>query len=62
MQLILDGREKDVNHKGSIAKLLKKLNIRREEVVIKVNDNLAPETAEVSEKDRIEIIRVIFGG
>jgi len=62
MKLILDGRAKKVSHKGNLASLLKKLGVRREEVVVKVNGRLAPDTAEPEEKDTIEVIKVIFGG
>lgn len=62
MQIILDGREKSIRHSSSIAELLKKLEVRREEVVVKLNGKLAPETAQISSKDKVEIIRVIFGG
>ena len=62
MMIFLDGLKKPVKHIGSIAGLLKKLNVRREEVVVKVNGRLAPETAEVGIRDKVEIIKVIFGG
>lgn len=62
MRLILDGVEKAGHHKGRIALLLRKLKLRREEVVVKLNGQLAPETASIEENDRVEIIRVVFGG
>jgi thiamine biosynthesis protein ThiS len=62
MRLILDGAEKSIDHKGTISSLLKKLNIRSEEVAIKVNGQIAPETTKINADDKIEIIRVIFGG
>jgi sulfur carrier protein ThiS len=34
----------------------------REEVVVKVNGRLAPETRVLSAKDRVEVIKVVFGG
>jgi thiamine biosynthesis protein ThiS len=62
MRLILDGQNKEAQHTGSIADLLKKLKLRREEVVVKLNGELAPETVSVEESDKVEIIRVVFGG
>jgi sulfur carrier protein ThiS len=62
MRLILDGVEKAAEHEGQIALLLRKLKLRREEVVVKLNGKLAPETACIGENDRVEIIRVVFGG
>lgn len=62
MKLILDGRAREVNHRGTLTSLLKKLGVRREEVVVKVNGKLAPDTAEPEENDKVEVIKVIFGG
>jgi len=62
MLLILDDKRKKMNFKGTASQLLKKLELRREEVVIKINGKLAPETTEVNGKDRVEIIKVVFGG
>lgn len=62
MKLILDGIHKDIDHSGPVCQLLKALGIRREEVVVKVNGEVSPETADVGKKDQVEIIRVVFGG
>ncbi len=62
MRLIIDGRKKAVSHRGDIASLLKKLKVRREEVVVKLNGRLAPETASVRANDTVEVLRVVFGG
>ncbi len=62
MQVFIDGKKKNVFHQGQIGELLKKLSIRREEVVVKINGKLAPETTEISSTDKVEIIKVIFGG
>jgi sulfur carrier protein ThiS len=51
-----------VSHRGDISSLLKKLGVRREEVVVKLNGRLAPETARVRANDRVEVIKVVFGG
>ncbi len=62
MAVYLDGRRKSVTHSGPISGLLKKLDVRREEVVVKVNGKLAPETLNAKSSDKVEVIRVIFGG
>ncbi len=48
--------------KGVLCDLLPKVNLRREETVFKVNGKLVPESTHVTEKDSIEVIKVVFGG
>ncbi len=62
MKLTVDGERKLMRHSGSVSSLLKKLGVMREEVVVKVNGKLAPETREIGARDRVEIIKVVFGG
>ena len=62
MELILNNEKKDMEFKGSAIDLLKQLKLRREEVVIKVNGKLAPETTMLDGKDKVEVIQVVFGG
>lgn len=62
MQLILNNEQKRLAFSGSVAQLLNKLNILREEVVIKINGKLAPETTKICRNDQVEIIKVVFGG
>jgi sulfur carrier protein ThiS len=62
MQLIVDGERKRMRHSGSVSALLKRLGVMREEVVVRVNGKLAPETREVGARDRVEVIKVVFGG
>ena len=62
MELIVDDETRKMRHSGSVSALLKKLGFMREEVVIKVNGRLAPETHQVKAKDSVEIIQVVFGG
>ncbi len=63
MKLMLDGRKaKQIKFSGSVASLLKKIGVRREEVVVKLNGRLAPETASVGASDKVEVLRVVFGG
>ena len=62
MELIFDNRKMDMEYQGTVEELLKDLKVMREEVVIKVNGKLTPETANVGAGDRVEIIKVVFGG
>lgn len=62
MELIVDSERKRMRHSGSVSSLLKKLGVMREEVVVKVNGKLAPETHEINARDRVEVIKVVFGG
>ncbi len=62
VELIFDNTRRDVEFDGTIGRLLGELKVMREEVVIKVNGKLAPETAKVGGKDKVEIIKVVFGG
>ncbi len=62
MRLFVDGRRSGPAHGGDVSSLLKKLGIRREEAVVKVNGRLVPDTALVGGKDTVEVVRVVFGG
>ena len=62
MQLILNNETRELEFNGTAEQLLKQLNVRREEVVLKINGKLAPETTSLSESDRVEVIKVVFGG
>ena len=62
MELMIDGQRKRAAFTGTLGSLLKKLKIMREEVVVKVNGRLAPETREIGPKDKVEVVKVVFGG
>ncbi len=62
LKVEFEGEVKEVSFSGSAAELLKKLNINREEVVLKVNGKIAPEDVSLKGDEEIEIIRVVFGG
>jgi sulfur carrier protein ThiS len=62
MELVFDNRTRRMDFDGTLAALLRELNVMREEVVVKVNGKLAPETAAIRPSDRVEIIKVVFGG
>ncbi|MGB9719333.1 MAG: MoaD/ThiS family protein [Candidatus Anstonellales archaeon] len=46
--------------KGRITELLKKLKMNREEVVVKVDGKVAPESAELEGNEEVEIVRVVL--
>ncbi|HSB46772.1 MAG TPA: MoaD/ThiS family protein [Candidatus Bilamarchaeum sp.] len=62
MELFLDSRPSAMEFEGTISELLRELKVMREEVVIKVNGKLAPETSKVGKGDKVEVIKVVFGG
>lgn len=60
--IFLDDRPAGIEFQGAVSGLLKELKVMREEVVVKINGKLAPETAIVKSGDKVEIIKVVFGG
>ncbi|MBI5223269.1 MoaD/ThiS family protein [Candidatus Micrarchaeota archaeon] len=62
MQLIIDNQKTETEFSGNLSALLKKMNLMREEVVVKVNGKLAPDSKVVGPSDSVEIIKVVFGG
>ncbi len=62
VEIRVDNDKLDMEFDGTIAGLLRELKLMREEVVVKVNGKLAPETKAISQKDKIHIIKVVFGG
>ncbi|MFH0737582.1 MAG: MoaD/ThiS family protein [Candidatus Micrarchaeota archaeon] len=62
MDLVFDNIRKSRRFDGTVSDLLKDLKVMREEVVVKVNGRLAPETRKLSDSDRVEVIKVVFGG
>ncbi|MBU0591150.1 MoaD/ThiS family protein [Candidatus Micrarchaeota archaeon] len=61
-EIIVDNEKKKMKFRGTLGDLLYKLKVRREEVVIKLNGKIAPETREIKANDKVEIIKVVFGG
>lgn len=53
---------KELEFRGTIAKLLKELNINPEEVIVSVNGSLATLDSEVENKDEVRVLSVISGG
>lgn len=62
MEIELNNEKQSLEFSGTAMELLKKLKVRREEVVIKINGRLAPETTELKGGEKVEIIKVVFGG
>ncbi|MEW6723109.1 MAG: MoaD/ThiS family protein [Candidatus Micrarchaeota archaeon] len=62
MELVLDNAPKKMEFDGTVSALLRELKVMREEVVVKVNGRLAPETRKIGKGDKVEIIKVVFGG
>lgn len=62
MELIVDARSEEREFNGTISKLLQELDVMREEVVVKLNGDIAPDTAMIKPQDRVEVIKVVFGG
>jgi len=57
-----DGKKREMGFEGSVSALLKELGVQREMVVVKVNGKLAPDGKRVGEGDKVEVIRVVYGG
>jgi sulfur carrier protein ThiS len=76
MELLVDNKIKKISLAGDkdsktkttgaaetdVSLLLKKLGISQEEAIVKINSKLAPETTKIRPSDKVEVIRVVFGG
>jgi sulfur carrier protein ThiS len=62
MKITLDGRKTTVKNASSVGGLVQQLKLNNEEVLVKVNGKLAADGAEISPKDEVKVMRVIFGG
>jgi sulfur carrier protein ThiS len=62
MELVFDNRKSRMEFDGTVSGLLKDLKVMREEVVVKVNGRLAPDTRAIKSSDKVEVIKVVFGG
>ena len=62
MELKIDDEPSEMEFSGTLSDLLRELRIMREEVVVKINGKLAPETRKIKKKDKVEIIKVVVGG
>ena len=62
MKVKVNGTWQEVEFEGPVAALLKHLNVNREIVVVKVNEDIVAETETVTNTDTVEIVKVVFGG
>ena len=62
MEVSVDGRKTRVKNTDTVGGIVSLLKLNGEEVLVKVNGKLAADSAGISEKDEIKIMRVIFGG
>jgi sulfur carrier protein ThiS len=62
MKVEVDGRKADAKGAKSVKELLTCLALNSEEVLVKVNGKLAPDSQKLSAKDEVKIMRIIFGG
>ncbi len=62
MIVIFEGKKKRIKFSGKASELLKKLGINSQIVVLFRNGKIITEEEKLSDKDKIEIERVIFGG
>ena len=62
MEITVDGRKTSVLRAKTVGGLLLSLRLNGEEVLVKVNEKLAANSAQISQKDEVKIMRVIFGG
>ncbi len=62
MELVFDRKEMSRDFDGDVSGLLRSLGVMREEVIVKVNGKPAPDTRRLKPSDRVEVIKVVFGG
>jgi sulfur carrier protein ThiS len=62
MILIYEGKRKRMHFSGKTIDLLRKLGISSQNVIIFRNGKIITEEDSISDKDKVEIKRVIFGG
>jgi len=62
MRVTLDGKTAKVASAATVSELLALLGLSGEETLVKVNGTLAPNSARLSQKDEVKVLRVIFGG
>ena len=61
--IVLDGKRVRVDADAStVGSLLRALEISPQEALVKVDGKIRPEGAPIGKRDKIEVIRVVFGG
>ncbi|MCX8198059.1 MAG: MoaD/ThiS family protein [Candidatus Micrarchaeota archaeon] len=63
MRLSVDGKSiKNPPKAKTVAELISALGLSEEEVLVKINGKLSPNSASISGEDEVKVMRVIFGG
>ncbi len=62
MKIQVDGKAKNVAANSTIGALLSGMGISPQIAITKVNGTVMPETCKLKTGDKIEIIKVVFGG
>jgi sulfur carrier protein len=66
MQILLNGKERDVNEGITVAQLLEELNVRPERVAVLVNQGIVKKptyaSTTIREGDAVEVLTVMAGG
>ncbi len=57
-----EDKETEIEFKGSIAEILKKLNVNSEEIIIVKNGEVVTEEEQATNEDKIEFLSVVSGG
>lgn len=62
MKLIVKDKKKEIKFSGTVAQLLNKLKINDQLVIVKINERIVTELDSISDKDKVEVTQVVFGG
>jgi len=62
VKCIINEKPRSIKFKGTVKELLGKLGLNEQIVLVKLNGTIVTELDEVSDKDTVEIQKVILGG
>ncbi len=62
MKYTINGKSDNMKFEGTVQELLTKLNINEQIVIVKINGKIVTELDKISDKDEVEIQKVILGG
>lgn len=66
MQLVINGQEKDLQSSGTIAQMLKELEITGSHIAVALNFQVVPHSSydqtQLHEGDKVEIVHAVGGG
>ncbi len=57
-----ENKTKEIEFEGKLKKLLKKLKIKREEVIIIRNNKVITDNTKIKQEDKLEFLSVLSGG